>query len=275
MEKSNVTVLYSVGLFYVALVFLFVNKTEIYFGVFNSEFGVSELLGAFLLFATSIVLFIVAKVYKPLGVRFFYLFLLAGGLFFWAAGEEISWGQHFFGTVTPDWLKEINGQGETNIHNINKKFFDRIVDRVPLLLVAVSCVMALKKKVSLFNIRLLDVPLCLSFILMVIYRRHGVIDTNVWTLYFIFLFPMIYLGLREKDKSILLMCSFVIFCSVFVVYGHNKYSHLFGRDLNVYHEIREMVFSLLCFFYAISILSYSKMLKYKKQGGVPAESIPA
>lgn len=32
-------------------------------------------------------------------------------------GEEISWGQHFLGWGTPDWLSEVNRQQETNLHN--------------------------------------------------------------------------------------------------------------------------------------------------------------
>ena len=45
-------------------------------------------------------------------------FLLLGVLFFLAFGEEISWGQRFFGFQTPELLDEINAQGELNIHNL-------------------------------------------------------------------------------------------------------------------------------------------------------------
>ncbi len=38
------------------------------------------------------------------------------------AGEEISWGQHFFGWETGETLAEINKQKETNIHNISSWF---------------------------------------------------------------------------------------------------------------------------------------------------------
>jgi len=43
--------------------------------------------------------------------------VLALGAFF-AAGEEISWGQRIFGWGTPEELDAINHQGETNVHNI-------------------------------------------------------------------------------------------------------------------------------------------------------------
>jgi hypothetical protein len=39
-------------------------------------------------------------------------------LFFVAFGEEISWGQRIFGWGTPESLRELNDQGETNLHNL-------------------------------------------------------------------------------------------------------------------------------------------------------------
>lgn len=36
---------------------------------------------------------------------------------FYVTGEEVSWGQHLFGWVTPDGWAEINDQQETNFHN--------------------------------------------------------------------------------------------------------------------------------------------------------------
>ena len=45
-------------------------------------------------------------------------YLLLGILFLVCFGEEISWGQRAFHWVTPEWLKEINLQGEMNLHNI-------------------------------------------------------------------------------------------------------------------------------------------------------------
>lgn len=39
-------------------------------------------------------------------------------LFFFAGGEEISWGQRIFNVQTPEPLREVNNQGEITIHNI-------------------------------------------------------------------------------------------------------------------------------------------------------------
>jgi hypothetical protein len=46
------------------------------------------------------------------------VYALATLAVFFAAGEEISWGQRIFGWLTPGTLEDINNQGETNIHNI-------------------------------------------------------------------------------------------------------------------------------------------------------------
>ncbi|WP_404382748.1 hypothetical protein [Caenispirillum salinarum] len=41
------------------------------------------------------------------------------------AGEEWSWGQHFFGWGTPDWMAEVNKQSETNLHNMAERALDQ------------------------------------------------------------------------------------------------------------------------------------------------------
>jgi len=43
---------------------------------------------------------------------------LMGIIFFFGAGEEISWGQRILGIDSPDYFKEKNTQGETNFHNL-------------------------------------------------------------------------------------------------------------------------------------------------------------
>lgn len=57
------------------------------------------------------------------------LYLLAMIGVFFAAGEEISWGQRIFHWLTPGGLIDVNNQGETNIHNIGGllKVFNLII----------------------------------------------------------------------------------------------------------------------------------------------------
>jgi hypothetical protein len=45
---------------------------------------------------------------------------------FFAAGEELSWGQRIFGLKTPESLAAANEQGELNLHNL--RVFNVLVD---------------------------------------------------------------------------------------------------------------------------------------------------
>lgn len=44
--------------------------------------------------------------------------LLLAIVFFFGAGEELSWGQHMLGFEPPDFIAEHNRQGELNLHNL-------------------------------------------------------------------------------------------------------------------------------------------------------------
>ena len=57
-------------------------------------------------------------------LKIWFLILIAGATYF--ALEEISYGQHMFGWDTADSWKELNDQGETNLHNVHSLF-----DQVP------------------------------------------------------------------------------------------------------------------------------------------------
>ncbi len=49
---------------------------------------------------------------------FLFTSVLLGLVLFFGAGEEISWGQRILGIESPEYFKEKNLQGETNIHNL-------------------------------------------------------------------------------------------------------------------------------------------------------------
>ena len=53
------------------------------------------------------------------------LILLFGLGNFYIAGEEHSWGQHFFNWNTPEYWSAINRQAETNLHNVSHWFNQR------------------------------------------------------------------------------------------------------------------------------------------------------
>lgn len=93
-----------------------------------------EIIGALSLFITSLLFlngFNVArktldKTWISLAKKLVYLGLAF--LFFFGAGEEISWGQRMLGFKTPETLTQVNRQEEFNLHNLTvletSKFLD-------------------------------------------------------------------------------------------------------------------------------------------------------
>jgi hypothetical protein len=65
--------------------------------------------------------------YKP--KLFLSMTFLLGLVFFFVAGEEISWGQRIFDIESSEWLLENNAQGETNLHNmrVNGKKINKLI----------------------------------------------------------------------------------------------------------------------------------------------------
>ena len=61
--------------------------------------------------------------------------VMAMGCFFFA-GEEASWGQHWFDFTPPDAIAERNEQGEFNLHN--DPFLETVLDQLPRLLLTIA-----------------------------------------------------------------------------------------------------------------------------------------
>jgi len=99
-------------------IFLFYTNVA-HFEDYVKEDGIVEwltvgglLLGSFVCFSRLVILWNKRS-------RWFLLVTFGLGLFlFFAAGEEISWGQRIFGLKTPEYFEEHNAQHETNLHNL-------------------------------------------------------------------------------------------------------------------------------------------------------------
>jgi hypothetical protein len=84
------------------------------------EDGIVEWIGALGLFAASGCCFWMALRSRGRWAGIKRLAALALAIvFFFGAGEEISWGQRLLGFETPAELSEANAQDETNVHNLN------------------------------------------------------------------------------------------------------------------------------------------------------------
>ncbi|MBT8113668.1 MAG: hypothetical protein KJO47_08315, partial [Gammaproteobacteria bacterium] len=68
---------------------------------------------------------------KFVSLKVWVVLFLLGSIYY--AGEEISWGQHFFGWSTPEQWTEFNDQQETNLHNTAAIF-----DQIPRTLLSIA-----------------------------------------------------------------------------------------------------------------------------------------
>ena len=88
----------------------------------GKEDGVVEYLGALGFFFASMAFLAAYLSSRTLAegilVRGNAFYLLFAVMFFFAAGEEISWGQRIFGLELPESIRSMNNKGEINIHNL-------------------------------------------------------------------------------------------------------------------------------------------------------------
>lgn len=114
----------------------FANTNLSYFdGVYTMEDGFIENGSAIFLLSSSLLLmYRIFKLFKHKDL-FWKIGILAMSLvFFFGAGEEISWGQRIFNVESSQYFIENNAQGETNLHNlvvedtkINKLIFSQLL----------------------------------------------------------------------------------------------------------------------------------------------------
>jgi hypothetical protein len=101
----------------------------------KGEFGIIE--NMTVLFLVAAIGFCISSIISlkqlgPSGTLRIWLFILLLGATYFAL-EEISYGQHMFGWGTAESWKELNNQGETNLHNVHALF-----DQLPRLLLTIA-----------------------------------------------------------------------------------------------------------------------------------------
>ena len=108
-----------------------VQDDAVYLAIFETEFGIIELLTAFLLLPAAALGLMSARFFWRAGKAIEAVLLVGFALAcIFLCGEEVSWGQHVFQWSSPDYFVDNNLQGETNLHNMeyfNKKVLKLVV----------------------------------------------------------------------------------------------------------------------------------------------------
>jgi len=138
LEKMILTLISFVVLFGI---YLEIERPLYFSSVYTKEDGFVEWLGFTALILLSFLSFMrVFSLRKEKSLSFLLVTLIFSFIFFFGAGEEISWGQRIFQINSSSFFNQYNSQGETNIHNlvindvgINKLVFGKILAVVILI----------------------------------------------------------------------------------------------------------------------------------------------
>ncbi len=187
------------------------------------------------------------------------IYILGGIAMVFVAGEEISWGQRIIGFATPDFLIDLNRQGEFNVHNINTlgPWFNFRYGT--LLLCTVTCAAFFCRKGSVFGIPLPSILLVLGFLVAVTY--YAAPDSAlgfgfVLNLNYIFsasrqllLLFVIYAMFSRQTKEFAAGVSTV---TLVVAIKYVNQNVDFSADR--LSEVVEYLFGIVCLFYALELL---------------------
>ena len=129
-----------------AALFIFVGY-GLYLGFFRGEKRffdyvqedgfVENLTAIFLFFCSFVCVYRVFEYRKEKRTTWIFTYALLAVLFFFAGGEEISWGQRIFGVQSSEFFLEHNKQAETNLHNliVGGKNLNRLIFAAPMFVI--------------------------------------------------------------------------------------------------------------------------------------------
>ncbi|MDY0196962.1 MAG: hypothetical protein RBR68_04020 [Tenuifilaceae bacterium] len=255
IKQNRATILFYFLLIlsYITFSLILVYKKSLYAEI-SYEDRFVEYLGSLFLLVTGIMICLTAFNQLKKSERLLGAFLLfAGIVFIITAFEEISWGQRIIGFETQEKLKIINDQDEFNFHNIDKKFFDRLVEKAVILFVFFSTIMLFTKKNRLWGIKLPDVYLTLAFALIPFYHQYNQVALDFYHLLYLPIFVIAARGLYTKRYGEFFVSAFTGIVALALLLVHTTYNHHFPAHNNSANEIRETLFSMTCAFYALVI----------------------
>ena len=197
-----------------------------------------------------------------------WLYILGGMAMVFVAGEEISWGQRIFTFATPDFLMQLNDQGEFTVHNLANYMPDFIYLNSTLILCMTTSAAFFCRRDRLFGIPLPSIPLMLVFLIVLsfdsgvgvkelsgdsvreyataIKRSFGVIafeEKGLLLLFFIF-------TLLSRQSKLAVASAATLTVVLALTYVNYNSDVEIGSLL----EVREYLTGICCLFYCLELL---------------------
>lgn len=235
---------------------IFLYDISLYEALSDEDYIVENLSSFFLFFASFFFLrafFLTKKVKNDINKWVGPILLTFSILFFWAGGEEISWGQRIFNIATPEDLAAINDQNELNIHNIDKTFFDRVLDRSTILFVLLGSFLLITNKTLIKGIKHPDVFIICAFAMTPFYRETT--DLDYYHNVYFGLAALLAFSAYKKFKIAFITVSVTIAISFMLRLVHIEYYDFFPDHGNSANEYKEFLFCLCCMGYALDIMN--------------------
>lgn len=220
-------------------------------------------------------LFAAALTARRLFPRFAYI--LGGVVMVFFAIEEISWGQRIIGFETPDFLAIASAQEEFNIHNRYDVEFIFLKEKETLFALCIAaCAIFFLRKDRIFGIPSPPILLILAILVMLSFASlnlaEGVANYPsgflsflqailTWTraLLLLLLLILLLFALFSKNAGLFIAVAaslFLVVSTAYMVYHYHHHGLLYG-------EMREYLFSVVCFFYALMALLDQRVARQK------------
>lgn len=147
----------------------------------------------------------------------------------------------------------INDQNEFNFHNIDKKFFDRLLDRITIVFIMITSILVMLKKEKVIGVKVPGTYIICAFAITVFYRQGS--GLNFYHLVYIPLIGLLIQAFSNKVKQTILAVIIMLIVSFLIPIIHTKYYHLFPLHNNSANEFKEFLFCLCCFAYSYGIMN--------------------
>ena len=257
MKNNSSKFIFGFIIFLIPLLsFLLIYKTSTY-DFLSREDKLAEYLSSFFLLLSSFLFLksLFFLIFKKRDYNKWLILLLSFSsiILFLAAGEEISWGQRIFNIPTPEYLLKINDQNELNFHNINKKFFDRILDRLTIIFVIIGTIFFLMKRNKIWGVKSPNLYIICSFSITPFYRQN--VELNFFHIIYIPLIIILVYSLIKKLNTNLIPIIVTLIMTFILQLIHATFGYLFPPHNNSANEFKEFMFCVCVLIYSYEIMN--------------------
>ena len=186
------------------------------------------------------------------------IYILGGVALVFFAGEEVSWGQHYFNIPVPGWVEEANVQGELNIHNLSfvkQSLFGDIFRHCRMALCVTTIAAFFCGRDRLFGVALPSMPLVVGILVAEPVHANAYATRLVEVLFHqsnvLLLLLAIGALISGRARALPLIVSGIV---MVVAVAYSMMQVRFAVNSGLIYELQEYLFAVVCLWYAAELL---------------------